>query len=227
MHPQILLMRVNFTFTITYLFLLYQLTRATLPGASTDFLIPKSGAGRPRDTDMISLSSAVSFHPSLVSCTYNGIWGCPIWRVRVTLPPPTLGLDSIAGSTIDLPLRSVGSDNNDTSGYPLRHASTAPESSSLNTPASRLQSLLRESCGSSTDGEPNVSDFQTESRADGRARVEFRLAYARVLEDTIQPARSCVEDALERIFGGGEGMRIHCRIPGVWQDNGPPQHDWP
>jgi len=219
-------MRFNFTFTITCLLFLHQLTTATLPGVSTDFLIPKSGAGRLRETDMISLSSSVTFHPSLVTCTYHGIWGCPIWRVRVTLPPPDLGFDSIAGSTLDLPLRSVGSDSNDTSGYPLRHASTAPESSSLNTPTSRLQLLLRENCGSSTDGEPNVSDFQTESGADGRARVEFRLAYARILEDTIQPARSCVEDALERMFGGEEGMRIQCRIPGAWRDNGPPQHDW-
>ena len=131
---------------------------------------------------------------------------------------------------LDLPVRPVGSDPNDTSDYPLRHASTAPESSAFNTPISRLQSILRETCGSSTDGDSNVSDFQTENRADGSARVEFRLAYARVLEDTVQPSKSCVEDALERMFGGGEaeesGMRVECRIPGVWRDNGPPQHDW-
>jgi hypothetical protein len=226
MHLQILLMRLNLTFTITCLFFLHQLATATLPGASTDFLIPKSGAGRLRDADMISLSSSVTFHPSHITCTYHGIWGCPIWRVRVTFPTPELGFDSIAGSTVDLPLRPIGSDTNDTSFSPLRHASTAPESSPLNTPTSRFQSLLRETCGSSTDGDSNVSDFQTENSAEGSSRIEFRLAYAQILEDTIQPARSCVEEALERMFGGGEGMRIQCRIPGVWRDNGPPQHDW-
>lgn len=226
MHRQILPIRLNFAFTITCLFCLQQLTTATLPGTSTDFLIPKSGPDRSRDIEIISLSSAVTFHPSLVTCTYHGIWGCPIWRVRVTFPPPDLGFDSVAGSTASLPFRSVGSDANDTSGYPLRHASTAPESSSLSTPTSRFQSVLLETCGSSTDGNPNVSNFQTETRADGSTRVEFRLAYARVLEDTIQPARSCVEDALERMFGSGDGTRIQCRIPGVWRDNGPPQHDW-
>jgi hypothetical protein len=220
-------MRFNFAFTITCLFCLQQLTVATLPGASTDFLIPKSGPDRFRDTDMISLSSSGTFRPSLVTCTYHGIWSCPIWRVRVTFPPPPdLGFDSVAGSMANLPLRSIGSDTNDTSGHPLRHASTTPESSSFNTPMSRFQSALREACGSSTDGDPNVSDFQTETRADGSARVEFRLAYARMLEDTIQPQSSCVEDALERMYGSGEGTRIRCRIPGVWRDNGPPQHDW-
>ena len=223
MHLQIFFLRFSFSFTITCLFLLHQVARATLPGASTDFLLPKSGPGRFRDTDMMSISSSVNFHPSLVTCTYHGIWGCPIWRVRVAFPPPDLGFDSVAGSTIDLPLRPIGSNPNNTSGYPLRHASTAPESSSLDPPSSRFQSLLRETCGSSTDGDSNISEFQTENRPDGSARMEFRLSYARMLEDTIQPARSCVEDALERMFGGGEETRIRCRIPGAWRDDGPPQ----
>jgi hypothetical protein len=230
MHLPLPQTRVNSLLLTTSLLILSHLTTAALSGFSTDPLVPKSGPALLRDPDLTSLTSSASFHPSLITCTYHGIWGCPIWRVRVTLPPPNLGVDSIAGSTLDLPVRAVGSDNNDTSGYPLRHASTAPESSSFNTPTSHFQSLLRETCGSNTDGDSNVSEFQTENRADGSARVEFRLAYARILEDIIQPAKSCVEDALERMFGGGEGeedgMKVKCRIPGIWRDNGPPQHDW-
>ena len=108
MHLQILFLRLKFFFTVTCLALLYQLAIATLPGASTDFLLPKSGPGRLRDTDTMSISSSVNFHPSLITCTYHGIWGCPIWRVRITFPPPDLGFDSVAGSTIDLPLRPCG-----------------------------------------------------------------------------------------------------------------------
>ena len=226
MHLQLLLVPFNFTFILTCLFLLYQLTTAALPGASTDLLISKSAPGRLRDSDLFSLASSVSFHPSLVSCTYHGVWGCPIWRVRVSFPPPELGFDSVAGSTIDLPLRPVGSDTNGTNDNPLHQVSTAPESSSLSTPSSRFQSILRETCDSSTDGDSNVSDFQTEGRVDGSQRLEFRLAYARILEDTIPPGSSCVEDALERMFGGGDGTRIHCRIPGAWRDNGPPAWNW-
>jgi len=225
MHLRFLLIRLNFPTLITCLFLL-QLAIAGLPGASTDLLIPKSGPARLRDQDVISLSSSRSFQPSLITCTYHGIWGCPIWRVRVTMPPPNLGLDSLAGSTLDLPLRPVGSDPNDTAPNQLHRAWTAPESSYFDTPASRFQSLLRETCGSSTDGDSNVSEFRAENRDDGSTRVEFRLAYARILEDIIQPAKSCVEDALERMVGGGEGMRVECRMPGARQDHGPPQHDW-
>jgi hypothetical protein len=225
MHLQFLLIGFNFPTSTTCLFLLLQLAIAGLPGSSTDLLISKSGPARLRDQDAISFSSSLSFRPSLVTCTYHGIWGCPIWRVRVTMPPPNLGLDSLAGSTLDLPLRPVGSDLNGTAPNPLHRASTAPESSFRDTSASRFQSLLRETCGSSTDGDSNVSEFRTENRDDGSTRVEFRLAYARILEDITQPA-SCVEDALERIVGGGEGMRVECRIPGAWRDNGPPQHDW-
>jgi hypothetical protein len=226
MHLQFLLIRLKFPTLTTCLFLFLQLAIAGLPGASTDLLIPKSGPARLRDQDAISFTSSLSFQPLFITCTYHGIWGCPIWRVRVTLPPPNLGFDSLAGSTIDLPLRPVGSDPNDTAPNSLHRASTAPESLSLDTPTSRFQSLLHETCGSSTDGDSNVSEFRTENREDGSTRVEFRLAYARILEDIIQPAKSCVEDALERMVGGGEGMRVECRMPGPWRDNGPPQHDW-
>ena len=225
MHLRLLLIRLNFPALITCLFLL-QLVIAGLPGASTDLLILKSGPARLRDQDVISFTSSLSFQPSLITCTYHGIWGCPIWRVRVTIPPPNLGLDSLAGSTLDLPLRPVGSDPNGTAPNQLHRASTAPESSSFDTPTSRFQSLLRETCGSNINGDSNVSEFRTENRDDGSTRVEFRLAYARILEDIVQSAKSCVEDALERMVGGGEGMRVECRMPGAWRDNGPPQDDW-
>jgi hypothetical protein len=135
--------------------------------------------------------------------------------VRVTLLPPCCGFDSLVGATIDLLLRPIGSDPNDTAPNSLRRASTILEPPSLDAPTPRFQSLLRETCGSNTDGDSNVSDFRIENREDGSARVEFRLAYARILEDITQSAKSCVEDALERMVGGGEGKRVECRMPGL------------
>jgi hypothetical protein len=179
---------------ISTLALLASLTAAAPPGDSTDFLLRRPG--QPSDAISLNTLSTLSFSPQLVTCVYNGLWGVPVWRVHVNFPPPP-------PDPFDSPFTP----------YDSSIAMTASEATAMS-----FRLTLLDACGKTTDGRDNVDEFQFEGRGDGGVGVRFRINYSRVLGDLC--AKSCVEEALERMRGEGE-PGVECVMPGSVVDRGP------
>ena len=189
---------LEYCFVYIVVSLLTSLSTAAVPGESTEFLLRRHG--QPSDAVSISTTSIFSFSPITTTCVYVGVWGCPIWRARVTFPPPAPN-----------PYHSFDSNLNDTSSTLTSPAKTA----------NTFRETVLETCGKTTDQRDTVEGFEYEGRLDGAVTVKFKINYAKILED-LGADRTCVEEALDRMMGPSQdGDRGVCRMPGEWRDGGP------